>query len=375
MRTCDVVIVGGGPAGSTCAWKLREAGLDVIVLERATFPRDKPCGGWITPAVLDDLRLDPEEYREGRVFQPITGLRTGRIGRPALETRYQRPVSFGIRRCEFDHYLLQRSRATVISGFAVTRLRQASGLWEVNDEVRAPLLVGAGGHFCPVARMLGSGPEAEPVVVAQEVEFRMDSGQLSRCRVQAEVPELYFCPDGKGYGWCFRKGDFLNVGFGRLDRRRLAAQVSGFVRDLTAQGRLADLPDRWRGHAYLLYPTAPRPLIGDGVLLLGDAAGLAHTLSGEGIRPAVESGLLGARAVLATGGRYRREDLQPYRSAIEARFGRRGPVRSLTATLPPGLLALMLDRLLSTRWLTRHVLLDRWFLQTGRPALAASAGA
>src|SRR5258708_29924747 len=274
MRAYDAVIVGGGPAGSTCAWKLREAGLEVVVLERATLPRDKPCGGWITPAVLDDLSLDTEEYRKGRVFQPITGLRTGRIGRGPLETRYEKPVSFGIRRCEFDHYLLQRSGATVISGFAVTRLRHASGAWEVNDEVRAPLLVGAGGHFCPVARMLGSGPEAEPVVVAQEVEFRMDSGQLSRCRVQAEVPELYFCPDGKGYGWCFRKGDFLNVGFGRLDRRRLAAQGSGFVRHRTAPGRADSLPERWRGHASLLHPTAPRPVIGVGVLILGAPAGL-----------------------------------------------------------------------------------------------------
>jgi flavin-dependent dehydrogenase len=371
MRSCDVVIVGGGPAGSTCAWKLREAGLDVIVLERANMPRDKPCGGWVTPAVLGDLGLSAEEYREGRVFQPITGLRTARIGRPALETLYGRPVSFGIRRCEFDHYLLRRSGAPVEGGVAVTRLRRSSGSWVVNDEVRAPLLVGAGGHFCPVARLLGGGPEAEQVVVAQEVEFRMDARQLSRCRVQAEVPELYICSDGKGYGWCFRKGDFLNVGFGRQDRKRLAAHVSAFVADLNERGRVPDLPDRWRGHAYLLYPTAPRPLLDEGVLLLGDAAGLAHTLSGEGIRPAVESGLLAARAVLAAGGRYGRDDLGRYRTAIEARFGPRGPGRG-RALLPPGLLAFLVDRLLSTRWFTRHILLDRWFLQTGRPNLGAT---
>ena len=57
MVTCDVLVIGGGPAGSTCAWKLREAGLDVIVMDRATFPRDKVCGGWITPQVIADLRL------------------------------------------------------------------------------------------------------------------------------------------------------------------------------------------------------------------------------------------------------------------------------------------------------------------------------
>src|SRR4051812_22907689 len=103
MRTCDVLIVGGGPAGSTCAWKLNQAGLDVLVLDRATFPRDKVCGGWITPQVITGLELDPDEYRRGRTFQPITGFHTGTIGgRRDVETSYGRAVSFGIRRCEFD---------------------------------------------------------------------------------------------------------------------------------------------------------------------------------------------------------------------------------------------------------------------------------
>ena len=82
MVTCDVVIVGGGPAGSACAWKLRQAGLDVVVIDSANFPRDKVCAGWITPQVIDDLRLDVDDYRAGRTFQPITGFRVGLIGRP-----------------------------------------------------------------------------------------------------------------------------------------------------------------------------------------------------------------------------------------------------------------------------------------------------
>ena len=49
MHSCDVLIVGGGPAGSACAWKLARSGFDVAILDRARFPRDKVCGGWITP--------------------------------------------------------------------------------------------------------------------------------------------------------------------------------------------------------------------------------------------------------------------------------------------------------------------------------------
>ena len=62
MRTADAIVVGGGPGGSTCARKLREAGLDVLVLDKATFPRTKLCAGWVTPEALRDLELDPGDY-------------------------------------------------------------------------------------------------------------------------------------------------------------------------------------------------------------------------------------------------------------------------------------------------------------------------
>ena len=80
MEAHDIVIVGGGPAGSTCAWRLRRAGFDVVVVDKATFPRDKVCAGWITPQVFDELRIDPGEYGIGRTCQPITGFRVGVIG-------------------------------------------------------------------------------------------------------------------------------------------------------------------------------------------------------------------------------------------------------------------------------------------------------
>ena len=129
---------------------------------------------------------------------------------------------------------------------------------------------------------------------------------------------------------------------------------------------------RLKGHAYLIYGSAPRPLVEDGVLLVGDAAGLAYAPSGEGIRPAVESGLLAARVLLAARGRYRSEDLAPYRRQIEARFGRRDAKPGLARLIPSRVLETLGSGVLASSWLTRRIVLDRWFLHAHQPALSAS---
>jgi len=225
VNTCDVVIAGGGPAGAACARKLREAGLDVVVIDKASFPRDKVCAGWITPQVIEDLGIDPDDYRQGRTFQPITAFRVGLIGvDAALDVTYARAVSYGIRRCEFDHYLLRRSGARLVLGTPVKSIRRERAEWVVNETIRASMLVGAGGHFCPVARMLNHTTDRAPLIAAQEVELMIDPHQASSFNVAAQQPELYFCRDFSGYGWCFRKEGHVNIGFGR------ARRVRGFSR-------------------------------------------------------------------------------------------------------------------------------------------------
>src|SRR5262245_61528134 len=151
------------------------------------------------------------------------------MGGPEVETRYPAPVSFGIRRFEFDHYLVARCGARLESPQPLESLAPEGSGWLVNGRLRARIVVGAGGHFCPVARSLGAVQSPEPIVAAQELEILLSEPQARDCSVQATVPELYFCADLKGYGWCFRKGDVLNVGLGRLDSRELRAHVKRFL--------------------------------------------------------------------------------------------------------------------------------------------------
>lgn len=368
MLKTDVIIVGGGPAGSTCAGTLRARGLGVLVVDKADFPRSKLCSGWITPGVIDDLKLDIEEYHQGRVFQPMSGFCIGRIGEPCVKVDYGRVVSYGILRREFDDYLLRRSGAQLALGETVRLIERSENAWVVNGQYQAAMLVAAGGHFCPVARLLGKPSERGPAISAQEMEIQLLPDQEAACRVAPQTPELYFCDDLLGYGWCFRKGNHLNIGLGRVDPQQLPQRVNEFYAWLKQQGRLpGNLPSKFPGHAYLTYSQAARPLLAAGVLWIGDAAGLAYAESGEGIRPAIQSGLMAAETILAARGDYRAEVLDAYRRQMETHFGPRSP------HVPPphaasGLRRRLAHWLLRQHWFVRRVVLDRWFLRNPGPA-------
>jgi len=380
MESTDVLIVGGGPAGSTLAWRLRDAGLHVSILDKREFPRDKVCAGWITPAVVAELELDTEDYRQGRTFQPIHGFRISHMGGKEVESRYEgEPVSFGIRRCEFDEYLLRRAAAEAGTelrlGQAFKGMRRDEDGWVVNESLHARLVVGAGGHFCPVSRALGGKlGSSESVVAAQEIEFEMSPAQSAACPVHAEVPELFFCRDLQGYGWVFRKGDWLNIGLGREDNHKLSEHIGEFRQFLIERGRIpADTPTKFHGHAYLLYLHAPRPVVADGALLIGDAAGLAYPQSGEGIRPAIESALMAAEVIRAAQGDYSEARLADYRTRLTERFGDKPSDAGIASLLPDGLKQFIASRLLATGWFTRNVVMERWFLHTHQPILRAGA--
>ncbi|HXM96195.1 MAG TPA: NAD(P)/FAD-dependent oxidoreductase [Candidatus Dormibacteraeota bacterium] len=378
MVSCDVLIVGAGPAGTSCAWKLRHSGLNTLILDKQKFPRDKVCGGWITPPVLEELEIDPTDYSNGHVFQPIHGFNVSRIGGREVEAEYGRPISYGIRRCEFDDYLLKRCGARILESMSLKSLERFANHWIVNGEIKTQLLVGAGGHFCPVARHLGASARSEINVVAQEAEFEMTLRQREQCSIRAEMPELYFCPDMKGYGWCVRKKNFLNIGLGRLDPHALPEHVSRFLDFLRATGKVSfELPAALRGHSYLLYGRATRRVVGDGVLLVGDAAGLAYSQSGEGIRPAIESGLLAAQVILAVEESRGSDTLETYRILLARRFGtsQKEWAFSLGARLPPRLMQSIAKLLFANRWFSRRIVLERWFLHCDEPALAAFASA
>jgi menaquinone-9 beta-reductase len=370
MESCDALIIGAGPAGSTCARILTSARLSVLLMDRDQFPRDKPCAGWITPAVLQQLGITAEQYRGGRLLQEIRAFRTGVMFGSEIVTDYRRTVSYAIRRCEFDHFLLLKSGARTLLGEQVTTLEREEGGWLVNGWIKARVIVGAGGHLCPVAKALGALPGREPAIAAMVAEWEMQEEDLER--VLPGIVLVSFTPDLSGYGWMLRKGNYLNVGLGSLEGRDVRRQALEFCAELRRRGELnEDISARFRGHAYLPYQgKGGRSIVAERAVLIGDAAGVSSPESGEGILPAIETALLAAQTIVAAGGDYRRERLEPYAAAVAGRFGKGA---GIGVALPQAMKRLAGSAVLSSRWLTRHLVLDRWFLHSGAPPLELAA--
>jgi flavin-dependent dehydrogenase len=363
MDRYDLIIIGAGPAGSTLAHTLKDSNRRILVIDKQTFPRDKTCAGWVTPSVINTLKIDLHDYGDSRTLQPIRRFNIGMMGQPSVENDHGDIVSYGIRRCEFDAYLLNRVMADQQLATPVKSIVRQGDSWRINDTWEAPLIVGAGGHFCPVAQLLGEGPGShETIVAAKEVEFEMTPEQAKLCQARGDTPELWFCRDLKGYAWIFRKGNFLNIGLGRADNHKLTDHLQAFVEEMKATGRIPpNLPSRFKGHAYLLYAYAKRPMVADGVLLIGDSAGLAYTQSGEGIRPAIESALMAADVILSAPD-WSENSLQMYSTAITQRFGDRSRGTEQGWQIPDWVKMPLARTLMRSHWFTRKIVTEKWFL-------------
>jgi flavin-dependent dehydrogenase len=298
MIRTDVLIIGGGPGGAACAGRLKQNSIDCIVLDKAEFPRFKPCAGWLTPQVLRLVGLDRGRYPHG-----LTGFTSFDVSIKGF--RFKLPThQYAIRRFEFDQWLLQKSGAE-FHRHEVHEIRLENGQYVVDGEFSAPALVGAGGTHCPVRAAFfdrGMPRGRGSLVVAQEEEFQYDAMD-KRC-------SLWFFENGlPGYAWFVPKqGGYVNVGLGgyaeQLKRRgdTLRHHWDLLVRCLEETGLVRGHDYKPAGHSYYTRQRLPEIRIGN-AFLVGDALGLATLDMGEGIGPAIMSGQLAAEAIIH-GGEY-----------------------------------------------------------------------
>jgi geranylgeranyl reductase family protein len=308
--TYDAVVVGAGPAGSTCAYRLADGGARVLLLDRAHFPRDKPCGGGVTgrAARLLPFSLDP-------VVEDVVCFVDLRLRYRKLHTRGRGdPLVYMTQRLRLDQFLVEQA---VVAGAEFRADVRITGA-ELKDEgvvvyageerIEAGALVGADGVNGIVGRTLGLGGN-RTVGVALEGNVPFGALNAGRYRGRAVI-ELAVLPGG--YGWIFPKGDHANIGVGGWQSEGQKLR-SALKRLCEAHGIAADDVEGLRG--YRLPLRAPgRPLARGRALLVGDAAGLIDPISGDGIFEAFLSADYAAEAVL---------DLLAGREATLEPYGRR----------------------------------------------------
>ncbi len=346
----DAVVVGAGPGGATAAAHLADAGREVVLIDKDTFPREKVCGDGLTPRVvreLEHLGLDAEAAGEPAGWARQRGLRIHggstvmELPWPALDDWPAHGLT--CTREVYDHRLVQvagERGATVWEGTTVDGPlwrdgeggRVAGVRWSRDGdegEVRAPVVIAADGASGGLARQLGlHRRDDRPMAVAIRTYYaspRADDDWISSfLDLRDEDGDLL-----SGYGWIFPLDDgTLNVGLGLLDtsasfgnvsyRRMLDAWAGGLAGDW---GTTADA----RRGSVLSGPIPMgfnrTPLHRDGVLLVGDAAGMVNPFNGEGISYAMESARLAAEVTDEALARRSTAVLDRYDAELRRRWG------------------------------------------------------
>jgi geranylgeranyl reductase family protein len=300
VKRYDVQVVGGGPAGSATARHLAARGLSVLLVDKATFPRDKPCGGGLTTRALAWCPVDPSPVVEEVVDVVELRFRFD----DSVERHARRPVIAMTQRRRLDHFLLDAARE---AGVEVREGTQA-------DLSEADVIVAADGANGTTARALGLGTG---IVHGVALEGNVPYTRVARDRYERRaVIELADIPGG--YGWAFPKADHINVGVGawQAEGPRLRDHLR---RTCEAHGLSPDDLQDVRGHRLpLRRPNTP--IASERALLVGDAAGLIDPVSGDGMYECFVSAKLAADAVsdLLAGSA---STLSPYAAAVERRLG------------------------------------------------------
>ncbi|WP_430523578.1 MULTISPECIES: geranylgeranyl reductase family protein [Streptomyces] len=327
-RSADVIVVGAGPAGATTAYHLARSGLDVLLLEKTAFPREKVCGDGLTPRATKQLVAMGIDISEEAGWLRNKGLRIigggHRLQLPWPELASYPDYGLVRRRDDFDEQLARQAekagarlheRCNVTEPIVDERTGHLTGVHAKLGEEKtpvtfhAPIVVAADGNSTRLSLKMGlHRREDRPMGVAVRTYFTSPRHDDDYLESWLELWDRRGAEDRllPGYGWIFGMGDGTsNVGLGVLN-------TSAAFKELDWREVLkawcASMPEEWgytpenmtgpiRGAA-LPMAFNRQPHYTRGLLLVGDAGGLVNPFNGEGIAYAMESGAIAAETIV-----------------------------------------------------------------------------
>ncbi|MCL4430581.1 MAG: geranylgeranyl reductase family protein [Chloroflexi bacterium] len=358
-----VVVVGAGPAGATTAYHIASAGLNVIVLDKQHFPREKICGDFVSPGAIKELQkmhvTDSPSFKKTNLIDRATIYLSGKelVAGSFPEVLDLPKFSRVIPRKVLDSLILESARnagARVLEGYQVTDFQVdkegvtvTANSSKVTQTFRASLLIGADGNNSIVARILRGSewPKSERAIVAR--------GYFEEVAGKPNEANVFYANDSfPGYSWLFPMGKHeANVGVGLVLG---ASPPAENPKDLLTKLISSDAGMRSRlEHAKLkgdieVCPLNLRdpqmPIVGNRVMLVGEAAGLVNPYNGEGIQFGLLSGRWAAEAVVASKGDFSEQALSAYSKRIEDELGYGFKISEL-------MLGLLRNRNLNQAWL------------------------
>lgn len=283
----DLIVVGAGPAGAAAARAAVQQGLRTLLIEKDHLPRNKLCGGGVTPKVLRllDFALPPELVEYAPTSTRI------HVGDSCYSFETNSTLVYMTSRTNFDAYLTEMAAeagAEVKDGSPVHAITQTNSHIEVKtpgNSYHSKLLIGADGMGGPTARAARLYNRWKPDQVAYAIESEVPVGEKAVQDFVGSQPffDVYFGVSAGGYGWVFPKDGHLTVGVScRLSKLRHARDLfDGFVKRIP-QLNDADIPNP-QAHLIPFGGYAKVPTVTDRIMLAGDSAGFAEPLLGEGI--------------------------------------------------------------------------------------------
>ncbi|MHA1909086.1 MAG: geranylgeranyl reductase family protein [Candidatus Thorarchaeota archaeon] len=304
MTDYDIIVVGGGPAGSTAARRAVQQGLSVLLLDKEVFPRVKPCAGGFTDHVENALDFSMEEVIQRRAYGQ-------RIFSPSgIIVDCVRPESSGslVMRTDFDHLLLNKAEeagAKVNQGEKVVKATDEGNQVTVSTESKtytSKYVVGADGINSVVAKSLGFYQRwsKDSAAVCIEIEAEVGEEVVKRiCGIphhdEGVAIHIYFGPVPYGYVWCFPKKSILSLGAGcRQDkaqnlRMHFTEWFEKFKKTHNINPKIVSDTS-----ARVPFKEAAKTTFKGRAILVGDAAGLVNPYDAEGVVMGVKSGILAA---------------------------------------------------------------------------------